>query len=160
MRKLLFLLLVSQLSYAAELRWNLSKSEMQSLGQTMPSVSPEKVFPEILNKLNIQVESTFNEKSGELILNGSDDNLKITEYIYIAWIRKSPEVTLNFSHFTGSLDRRIVKHSFEKKLRCNKPSSFQYSNKLIEKVGNDINGFSFKLEPVWDPFQKHLELAV
>jgi len=152
--------MLSQLSFATELSFVLSKSEIQNMGQLYPDLKTEKVFPELLKKLNVQVDAVFHEQRGELILQGTKESLKIAEYIYIVWLRSPPEITLKFTHFEGSLDKRLIKHSFEKKLRCNQANAFQYSNKLLEKVGNDINGFSFNLEPDWDPYQKNIELYV
>ena len=160
MRKLLLLIMLSQLSFAAELSFVLSKPEIQNLAQVYPDLKAAKVFPELLKKLNVQVNAVFHEQTGELILQGTEESLKIAEYIYIVWLRSPPEVTLKFTHFEGTLDKRLIKHSFEKKLHCNQANAFQYSNKLLEKVGNNINGFSFNFEPEWDPFQKNIELYV
>ena len=154
MRLLLIIILMSRLSYAAELRFAMSKKEMQSSSQLIISDQFKSIFQEIIPDVELSVES----KTGNVIFSGSESDLKTAEYVYLTWIREIEKVQLKFSHFEGTPDNRLAKGSFIHDLKANESNSFQFSNKIIKGVGNNINGFSFEITPVKDLFEDEWEL--
>ena len=154
MRLLLIIIIMSRLSYAAELRFAMSEKERQSSSQLINSDQFKSLFQKIIPDIELNVES----KTGNVVFTGSENNLKAAEYVYLAWIREIEKVQLKFSHFEGSPENRILKGSFTHDLKANESNSFQFSNKIIKGVGNNINGFSFEVTPVKDIFEDEWEL--
>lgn len=154
------MLFCNQLAFADELRLDLSKSEEKNILAFNEQTSVEDTFNNFLQKFHLKVKVDYEAEQRVLLCSGEKSVLKVVEYLYISNFRDTTELNLKFSYFEGSPNKRIIKNSFEKKLTSNHRNTFQYSNRLLEGAGQDINGFTFSLEPVYDVFQKSFLLVI
>ena len=150
----------NQLAFADELRLDLSKSEEKNILAFNEQSSVEDTFNNFLQKFRLKVKIDYDAEQRVLLCSGEKSVLKVAEYLYISNFRDTAELNLKFSYFEGSSKKRTLKNSFTKKLKTNNRNTFQYSNRLLEGAGQDINGFTFSLEPGYDVFQKSLLLVI
>ena len=116
MKLFVIFIFISQLISAAELGIVLSKNEVQNLNALYPQGSLEHKFSQILSDFNLEISCSSNEKNSKLLLSGEQKDLKLAEYLYYFWLKDLSGVELQFSHFEGSPQNRIVKRQFSKRL--------------------------------------------
>ena len=159
MRFFIFVILLGQLANAADLRILLSKNEVQNLNVLHSSGDLHEKFSSLFKAFKLDLSCT-SKAGSELHISGAAEQLKIAEFLYFFWLKDLSKAELKFSHFEGGIFKRQVMRQFSKELDLYKANKFQFSNKLLKDIGNDINGFSFYVLPDKDLFQEKCQLTV
>ena len=160
MRFFSIIIIFSQLTFSAELGIVLSKTEIQNLTELFPEGALHEKFSKMLSDFHLDLSYYQNKKNSEIQLKGSEEHLKIAEYLYFFWLKDLSKTEFHFSHFEGSPEKRKVKRKFSKALTLDSENAFQFSNKIINEVGNDIDGFSFNIYPSTNIFHNCTEMNI